>query len=184
MIESWTHINHSLLEIGHLWSCNKLNKSYFKLKPWMSHLKGASRQRNNSESLWGIKPQAFGFWTPMLIADPSCMQDVCHMNFVIDLIHHRSEVQFLMGTQNFSLYHAHHKTKTIFLYFFTKHLSHSIYKHDAIYIIDPNGMQDVCHMNSFTIESLWLSGRASEHRIRRSEIFKKYLPFHKSINLY
>ena len=101
VIESWTHINHSLLEIGHLWSCNKLNKSYFKIKPWMSHLKGASRQRNNSESLWGIKPQAFGFWTPMLIADPSHMQDVCHMNFVIDLIHHRSEVQFLMGTQNF-----------------------------------------------------------------------------------
>ena len=92
VIESWTHINHSLLEIDHLWSCNKLNKSYFKLKPWMSHLKGASRQRNNSESQWGIEPQAFGFWTPMLISDPSRMQDVCHMNFVIDLIHHRVSV--------------------------------------------------------------------------------------------
>ena len=49
------------------------------------------------------------------IADPSSMQDACYMNFVIDLIHcgvsvaqwksigawHlKSEVQFLMGTQN------------------------------------------------------------------------------------
>ena len=48
------------------------------------------------------------------IADPSSMQDACHMNFVIDLDHRsvsvvrasergirRSEVRFLMGTQNF-----------------------------------------------------------------------------------
>ena len=50
------------------------------------------------------------------IADPSSMQDACHMNFVIDLAHRslsgfvvrasergirRSEVRFLMGTQNF-----------------------------------------------------------------------------------
>ena len=43
------------------------------------------------------------------IADPSSMQDTCHMNFVIDLAHLRvcgsvvernrgSEVRFLMGT--------------------------------------------------------------------------------------
>ena len=48
------------------------------------------------------------------IADPSSMQDACHMNFVKDLDHRsvsvvrasergirRSEVRFLMGTQNF-----------------------------------------------------------------------------------
>ena len=49
-------------------------------------------------------------------ADPSSMQDACHMNFVINLPHRRvfvtqwssiqaqirrSEVGFLMGTQNF-----------------------------------------------------------------------------------
>ena len=51
------------------------------------------------------------------IADPSSMQDAYHMNFVIDLAHRsfcgsvdrasergirRSDVRFLMGTQNFS----------------------------------------------------------------------------------
>ena len=50
------------------------------------------------------------------IADPSSMQDACHLNFVIDLAHRslcgsvdrapergirRSDVRFLMGTQNF-----------------------------------------------------------------------------------
>ena len=61
------------------------------------------------------------------IADPSSMQDTCHMNFVIDLTHHgvsvaqwleyqsaeiwRSEVRFLMGNQNFSLSHTHDKEK-------------------------------------------------------------------------
>ena len=50
----------------------------------------------------------------------------------------------------------------------------SVYKHYAINIADPNSMQDTCHMNfvidSLTAESLWLSGRALECRIRRSEI--------------
>ena len=44
----------------------------------------------------------------------------------------RSEVRFLMGTQNFSLSHARDKTKNIFLHFFTElktyYLSHSFYK--------------------------------------------------------
>ena len=56
------------------------------------------------------------------IADPNSMLDACHMNFVIDLAHQevsvvrRSEVQFLMGTPNFSLAHARDKMKNIFLY--------------------------------------------------------------------
>ena len=49
-----------------------------------------------------------------------------------------------------------------------------IYKHYAIDIADPSSMQDACDMNfvtdSFTVESLWLSGRASERGIRRSEV--------------
>ena len=65
-----------------------------------------------------------------------------------------------------SLSHARDKTKNIFRYFFTKlktfYLSYSIYKHDAIDIADPSSMQDACYMTSLTVESLWLSGRASE----------------------
>ena len=49
-----------------------------------------------------------------------------------------------------------------------------IYKHYAIDIADPSSMQDACDMNfvtdSLTVESLWLSGRASERGIRRSEV--------------
>ena len=50
----------------------------------------------------------------------------------------------------------------------------SVYKHYAINIADPNSIQDTCHMN-FVIDlahchCLWLSGRALECRIRRSEI--------------
>ena len=39
-------------------------------------------------------------------------------------------------------------------------------------VSDPNSMQDMCHMNFdlIPIESLWLSGRASEHTIQRSEV--------------
>ena len=42
-------------------------------------------------------------------------------------------------------------------------------------VSDPNSMQDMCHMNFvidhlIPIESLWLSGRASEHEIQRSEV--------------
>ena len=37
----------------------------------------------------------------------------------------------------------------------------SIYKLYAIDIADPSSMQDACHKN-FVMESLWLSGRASE----------------------
>ena len=77
------------------------------------------------------------------IADPSSMQEACHMNFVIDLVHrslcgsvveHRSaESEGLRfdsswGLRIFSLSHARDKTKNIFLYFFTElktyHLSY------------------------------------------------------------
>ena len=78
------------------------------------------------------------------IADPSSMQDACHMNFVIDLAHRGVSVaQWLehrnaeseglrfdtsWGLRIFSLSHARDKTKNIFLYFFTElktyHLSY------------------------------------------------------------
>ena len=65
-----------------------------------------------------------------------------------------------------SLSHARDKTKNIFRYFFIKlktySLSYSIYKHDAIDTADPSSMQDACYMTSLIVESLWLSGRASE----------------------
>ena len=69
------------------------------------------------------------------ISDPSSMQDMCHMNFVIGLapieslwlngkaLEHGiwwSEAQFLIGTQSFSLSHACDKKKkkplSLFLY--------------------------------------------------------------------
>ena len=65
------------------------------------------------------------------IADPNSVWEACYKNFVIDLAHRRvfvaqwlsigaqigrSEVRFLMGTQNISLSHARDKTK--------KHLSY------------------------------------------------------------
>ena len=54
-------------------------------------------------------------------------------------------------------------------------LSYSIYKHDAIDIPDPSSTRDACHTwiswwASLTIESLGLSGRASERGIRRSKV--------------
>ena len=60
------------------------------------------------------------------IADPNSVWEACYKNFVIDLAHRRvfvaqwlsigaqirrSEVRFLMGTQNISLSHARDKTK-------------------------------------------------------------------------
>ena len=76
------------------------------------------------------------------------------------------------------------RRKNIFLYFFTKlntyHLSHFIYKHGAIDIADPSSIQDASHMNfvvdfigtveSLTVESPWLSSRATKRGIWRSEI--------------
>ena len=65
------------------------------------------------------------------IADPNSVWEACYKNFVIDLAHRRvfvaqwlsigaqirrSEVRFLMGTQNISLSHARDKMK--------KHLSY------------------------------------------------------------
>ena len=54
---------------------------------------------------------------------------------------------------------------------FTAHPFNLIYicKLYAIDIADPNSMQDARHKN-FVMESLWLSGRASEREIRRSEV--------------
>ena len=82
-------------------------------------------------------------------ADPSSMQDACHMNFVIDLAHrslcgsmveHRSVeseglgFDSLWGLRIFSLSHARDKTKNIFLHVFTElktnHASYFIYKQE------------------------------------------------------
>ena len=47
----------------------------------------------------------------------------------------------------------------------------SIYKHYAIDIADPSTMQDACHTwTSLSVESLWLSGGASERGIRTSAV--------------
>ena len=76
------------------------------------------------------------------------------------------------------------RCKNIFFYFFTKlntyHLSYYIHKYGAIDIADPSSIQDVCHMNfvvdfigtveSLTVESPWLSSRATKRGIWRSEI--------------
>ena len=78
----------------------------------------------------------------------------------------------------FSLSHTNDKTKSISLYFFTKHktshFSYSVYKHDAIDIADISSMQDACHMNFVidlvTVKSLWLSSRALDRGIWRSEV--------------
>ena len=81
---------------------------------------------------------------------------------------HGKEKKFWVPTRNQP--HAH-KEKNTFPYFFTElktsHLSYSIYKHDTVNIADPRSMQDI----SLTIEFLWLSGRASEHAIWRSEVW-------------
>ena len=66
------------------------------------------------------------------------------------------------------------KTENNFLYFFTElktsHLFYSIYKHDANDIAYPssNHRMRVIYVlrNLLTIDSLWLSGRASEREIR------------------
>ena len=94
-------------------------------------------QRTNSESPWGIELQTCGFRKKTSlsislpsskltfsrsyiynlyafdIADPSSIQDACHMNFIIDLAHRRVSVAqwlehrstesegFSKGTQNF-----------------------------------------------------------------------------------
>ena len=66
-------------------------------------------------------------------ADPSSMQEACHMNFIIDLtdcrvsvaqwLEHQSpeseglRFDSLWGLRIFSLSHARDKTKNIFLYF-------------------------------------------------------------------
>ena len=39
------------------------------------------QRKKNSESPWGDKHYAID------VADPSSMQDTCHMNFIIDLAH-------------------------------------------------------------------------------------------------
>lgn len=52
----------------------------------------------------------------------------------------------------------------------TYHLLYYIYKHDTINIGHLSSMQDVCHNHmkfvmSLALEFLWLSGKASEHRV-------------------
>ena len=62
------------------------------------HLVTSMKQRTNPESQWGIEPQCLKTYHPSYsiykheainIADLGCMQDMCHVNFVIDLTHHR-----------------------------------------------------------------------------------------------
>ena len=80
------------------------------------------------------------------IADPNSMQDMCHMNFVIDLAHwslwlngraleqgiQRSDVWFLMGNQNVFFVSCFWQDKKHLSLFFTElktyNLSYSIYK--------------------------------------------------------
>ena len=69
------------------------------------------------------------------------------------------------------------RCSTFFIFYRAQNLpSHFFYhdKHDAIDIADPScSMQDACYMNfeiQFNVESLWLSGRASQRGIRRSEL--------------
>ena len=105
------------------------------------------------------------------IADPSSMLDACHTNFVIDLarrgvsvawcraLEHRiqrSEVRFLMGTQNFFFFFficptlvSRRKTSFFFSLLSSKLTVSliSIYKHYAIDNADPSSMLDACHMN-------------------------------------
>ena len=116
------------------------------------------------------------------IADPTSMEDAYLMNFVESLWLsgrasereiRRSEVRFLVGTQNFCFVpRSWLDGKTSFFISlpsskFTISLI-SIYKHYAIDIADPTSMEDAYLMNF--VESLWLSGRASEREIRRSEV--------------
>ena len=107
-------------------------------------------RRKNSESPWGIEPQTFGFRAPILslisihkhdsidIADPSSMQDVCHMNFVINLTHWRVSVAqwYSIGARTFAeseglRFHSSWGLKTFFhsqLWEYAKHLSLFLYR--------------------------------------------------------
>ena len=51
------------------------------------------------------------------IAGSSCMQDACHMNFVIDRCSSRASEYLELSTQNLCLSHASDKTENISLYF-------------------------------------------------------------------
>ena len=92
----------------------------------------------------------------------------------------RSEVRFLMRTQDFFFVPRSWQDEKKF---FSIPLPSSkltislisIYKQYTIDIADPSNILDACHTNfvinlSLTVESLWLSGRASERGIRRSEV--------------
>ena len=68
------------------------------------------------------------------------------------------------------------------LRFKSYHLSYSIYKHNAKDIADPSSLQNMCHIWTscwalLTIESLWLSGRALEHRITESQKVWGSIPY-------
>ena len=95
----------------------------------------------------------------------------------------RSEVGFLMGTQNFFIFFSlgpMHVTRQKTYFFISLPSSKltispiSIYKHNAIDIADPSSMLDACHTN-FVIDLAHRGVsvarcRASEHRIRKSEV--------------
>ena len=91
----------------------------------------------------------------------------------------RSEVWFLMGTQNFFFVPCLWLDKNTFFYFFTKlktyHLSYYFIK----MVLLTSLILAVCRMHVITIwtlgwalliTSVWLSYRVLEHRIRRSDV--------------
>ena len=95
----------------------------------------------------------------------------------------RSEVGFLMGTQNFFIFFSlgpmlvTRRKTSFFISLPSSKLTISlisIYKHNAIDIADPSSMLDACHTN-FVIDLAHRGVsvarcRASEGRIRRSEV--------------
>ena len=79
--------------------------------------------------------------------------------------HEKSNVRPSLRCSTFFIFYRAQNLPSLFFY-------HD--KHDAIDIADPScSMQDACYMNfeiQFNVESLWLSGRASQRGIGRSEL--------------
>ena len=92
----------------------------------------------------------------------------------------RSEVGFLMGTQNFFIFFPLLVTRRKTSFFISLPSSKltisliSIYKHNAVDIADPSSMLDTCHTNfviDLTHRGVYVAQcRASEGRIGRSEV--------------
>ena len=103
-------------------------------------------QRRNSESPWGVEPPTFGARNPKIWGS---------------ILHGDSEFFFVPRSWQ--------DEKTSFLILHrAQNLPSLLFcqKHYAIDIADPSSMQDACYMNFV----MWLSGRASERGIQRSEV--------------